>query len=113
MAASNSTYGTATVRTSILEVDGFARRQFTVCGTKGTMHIQPLDNPTAKLALLQPQGRYVKGYQDLIFPRYARYVDDGAGLARIVRHEQDPSFSYEHDYEVQRSLLLAGNMPTT
>ena len=103
---------TATVRTSIMEVDGFARRQFVVCGTKGTMHIQPLDNPTAKLALSQPQGRYVKGYQDLTFPPYTRYVGDAADLAKIVRHEKDPSFSYEHDYEVQRSILLAGKMPT-
>lgn len=103
---------TATVRTSITEVDGFARRHLAVCGTKGTMHIQPLDRPKAKLALSEPHGRYKKGYQDIEFPKYSRYVDDAADLAKIIRHEKDPDFSYEHDYEVQRSVLLAGDMPT-
>lgn len=103
---------TATVRTSIMEVEGFARRQFVVCGTLGTMHIQPLDNPSARLALSKANGDYVKGYQDVTFPKYSRYVDDAADLARIVRHEKDPTFGYEHDYAVQRSILQAGNMPT-
>ena len=103
---------TATVRTSVNEVEGFARRHFVVVGTKGTMHIQPLDNPKAQLALSQPRGKYSKGYQDLEFPRYSRYIDDAADLAKIVRHEKDADFSYEHDYEVQRSVLLASGMPT-
>jgi predicted dehydrogenase len=104
---------TATVRTSVTEVDGFARRHLVVCGTQGTMHIQPLDNPSARLALSQPRGRYKKGYQDVSFPKYSRYVEDAADLAKIVRHEKDPDFSYEHDYEVQSSVLQAGNMATT
>lgn len=102
---------TATVRTSITEVDGFARRQFVVCGTQGTMHIQPLDNPQVKLALSQPRGRFKKGYQDVEFPRYSRYTADVADLAMAIRHEKDSDFSYDHDYEVQRSILLAGGMP--
>lgn len=104
---------TATVRTSVTEVDGFARRHFVVCGTQGTMHIQPLDNPSAKLALSQPRGRYKKGYQDISFAKYSRYVGDAADLAKIIRHEKDPDFSYEHDIEVQRSVLQAANMPTS
>jgi len=39
---------TATVRSTALEVDGFARRHFAVAGTGGTCHIQPLDRPTMK-----------------------------------------------------------------
>lgn len=104
---------TATVRTSILEVDGFARRHLTVCGTDGTLHIQPLDRPTAKLTLRHAHGRYVKGAQEISFPDYTRYTSDAADLAKIIRHEKDADFSYEHDFEVQRSVLLASNMPTT
>lgn len=103
---------TATVRTSINEVEGFARRHFVVVGTKGTMHIQPLDSPSARLALSEPRGKYRKGYQDIEFPRYERYVDDAADLAKIIRHEKDADFGYEHDYAVQRSVLLASDMPT-
>ena len=102
---------TATIRTSLTEVEGFARRHFVVVGTKGTMHIQPLDNPKAQLALSQPRGKYVKGYQELTFPRYSRYIADAADLAKIIRHEKDPDFGYEYDFQVQRSVLLASDMP--
>lgn len=42
---------TATVKSSGVEVEGFLRRQFTVCGTEGTFHIQPLDKPSVTLSL--------------------------------------------------------------
>ncbi|MCA9173932.1 MAG: Gfo/Idh/MocA family oxidoreductase [Planctomycetales bacterium] len=102
---------TATVRSTLIEVDGGARRQLTLCGTKGTVHIQPLDRPRMKLTLLEPGGGYPKGTREVELPDYRRYVDDAAELARIVRHEQDPRFSYEHDLAVQKSLLLASGMP--
>jgi hypothetical protein len=76
------------------------------------MHIQPLDNPSARLALSKPNDRFRKGYQDVSFPKYARYVDDAADLARIIRHEKDPDFSYDHDYQVQKAVLLASALKT-
>jgi predicted dehydrogenase len=103
---------TATVRSSVNEVDGGARRHFVLCGSEGTMHIQPLDNPSARLALSKSNDRFRKGYQDVSFPKYARYVDDAADLARIIRHEKDPDFSYEHDYQVQKAVLLASGLKT-
>ncbi|MCA9074217.1 MAG: Gfo/Idh/MocA family oxidoreductase [Planctomycetaceae bacterium] len=102
---------TATVRTSVNEVEGFARRHFTLCGTEGTFHMQPLDDPDAKVALSQPQGKYEKGYQDVELPKYRRYVADVADLAKIVRGEKDADFSYEHDYAVQRTLFKACGLP--
>ncbi len=105
-------HGTATVRTSIVEVEGFARRHLALCGSEGTFHIQPLDNPQAKVAFSQPRGRFKKGYQDVTFPKYTRYVADAADLARIVRGEKDADFSYEHDLAVQRTVLLACGLPT-
>ncbi len=102
---------TATVRTSVNEVDGFDRRHLTLCGTEGTFHMQPLDNPDAKVAFSQPRGKYQKGYQDIDLPSYRRYVADAADLAKIVRNEKDPDFSYEHDYAVQKTLFLACGLP--
>ena len=104
-------HGTATVRTSIVEVDGFARRHLALCGSEGTFHIQPLDNPQAKVAFSQPRGRFKQGYQDVTFPKFTRYVADAADLARIVRGEKDADFSYEHDLAVQRTVLLACGLP--
>jgi predicted dehydrogenase len=40
---------TATVRSSVMEVDGGKRRQFVVCGDKGTVDIKPLEPPCSFL----------------------------------------------------------------
>jgi len=101
---------TATVRSSVNEIEGFARRQFTLCGSEGTFHIQPLDNPSVNAALSQSRGEYHKGYQKVTYPRFSRYVADAAELARIVRHEKDPEYSYDHDYAVQKTILQASRM---
>lgn len=101
----------ASVKSSGLEVEGFARRQLSLCGTTGTLHIQPLDAPHVTLALDRPRGKYNKGVQRVEFGDYPRYVADAADLARIVRGEKDPDYSYEHDYAVQRAVLAACDMP--
>ncbi len=101
----------ASVKSSAQEVDGFARRQLTVCGSEGTFHIQPLDDPRVRLALSRPRGEFKAGYQDLPLPKYARYVDDAADMARILRGEKASDYSYDHDLAVQESLLRACNLP--
>jgi len=101
---------TATVRSTALEVEGGARRHLVVCGTKGTFQIQPLDNPSARLALDAPRGSYKKGYQDITFPRFPRYVADAVDMARIIRGEKPSDFSYQHDLIVQTTLLQASKV---
>ena len=102
---------TATVRTSAMEVDGFERRLLVVCGTEGTFHIQPLDNPSARVTLSKPRDSYPKGYQDIKFPKYVRYVDDAIDMARIIRGEKPTDFPYEHDLAVQTTVLQACSLP--
>ncbi|MEZ6102310.1 MAG: Gfo/Idh/MocA family oxidoreductase [Pirellulaceae bacterium] len=101
----------ATVKSSAQEVEGFARRHLVVCGTEGTFHIQPLDDPAARVALSQSRGEYQKGKQEITFPEYRRYVDDAADMARIIRGEKEADFSYQHDLAVQRTLLKACGLP--
>jgi predicted dehydrogenase len=103
----------ATVKASAMEVEGFARRHLVVCGSEGTFHLQPLDNPAARVALSRARGTYKIGYQDVRFPRYVRYVDDAADMARIIRGEKASDFPAEHDLAVQETLLRACNMPLT
>jgi predicted dehydrogenase len=98
---------TATVKSSALEVEGFDRRHLVVCGSEGTFHIQPLDNPAARVSLSQARGEFKKGTQDVKFPRYTRYVEDAADMARIIRGEKETDFPYEHDWTVQETLLAA------
>jgi len=98
---------TATIKASAQEVDGGDRRHLVVCGTQGTFHIQPLDNPSAIVTLSQPRGDYKQGRQEIKFPKYVRYVDDAADMARIIRGEKQADFSYEHDLNMQETLLKA------
>jgi hypothetical protein len=95
----------------LLEVDGLDRRHLVVCGTEGTFHIQPLDNPSARVAFSTPHGAYRRGYQDLSFPRYTRYVDDAADMARVIRGEKAIDFTPKHDLAVQTAVLQASERP--
>lgn len=98
---------TATVKSSAIEVDGGQRRHLVVCGTEGTFHIQPSDNPTARVTLSESRDKYAKGSQEIQFPKYVRYVDDAADMARIIRGEKESDFSPEHDLNVQTALMQA------
>lgn len=102
----------ATVKSSAMEVEGFARRHFVVCGSEGTFHIQPLDRPNVRVALSTDRGKYKKGYQDVPFGAYQRYVADAADMAKIIRGEKDADFSYEHDLTVQETILKASGLST-
>jgi predicted dehydrogenase len=101
---------TATVKSSAIEVEGGERRHLVVCGTEGTFHIQPLDNPSAKVSLSKPRGTYKKGMQEVKFPKYTRYVDDAIDMARIIRGEKSSDFPYQHDRIVQETLLSVCGM---
>ncbi len=100
----------ATIKSSAMEVEGFDRRHLTVCGTEGTFHVQPLDNPSAKLTLHRARGKYDKGTHTLSFPKFTRYIADAEDMAMILRKEKKSAFSYEHDLTVQQVLLEACRM---
>lgn len=108
---------TATVRSTALEVDGFSRRHFAVCGTEGTCHIQPLDRPSIQLSLSQDrqfpgeEKVYPKGRSEISFTPYQRYVGDAADLAATVRGEKENEYPSGHDLAVQRAVLEASAMP--
>lgn len=101
----------ATVKSSAMEVEGFARRHFVVCGTEGTLHIEPLDRPNVRVAFSTARSKYKQGYQTVEFGNYSRYTGDAADLAAIIRGEKDSDFSYDHDLAVQETLLKACGMP--
>jgi predicted dehydrogenase len=101
---------TATVKSSAQEVDGGARRHFVVCGTSGTFHIQPLDNPSVRLTLDRNRGEHRQGTHEISLPKFTRYVADAADMARIIRGEKSSDFSYAHDLAVQHTVLSASGM---
>ena len=99
------------VKSSAMEVEGFARRHLVVCGTEGTFHIQPLDDPAARVALSQPRDKYGRNYQGVSFPKFTRYVADAADMAAIIRGQKTSDFSYDHDLNVQSALLQGCGLP--
>lgn len=101
----------ATVKSSAQEVEGFARRQLVVCGTQGTFQIEPLDDPRIRLALAKPLGKYRAGVQTIELPKYSRYVDDAADIARVIRGEIAPQFSSAHDLAVQETVMRSCGLP--
>ncbi len=107
----------ATVKSTAIEVGGFARRHFVVCGTEGTFHIQPLDRPAARITLSKDRGRgdggrtYREGVQEIPFePPYRRYVGDATDFAKIIRGGKESDFRSGHDLAVQESVLRASGM---
>jgi len=102
----------ASVKSSAQEVGGFERRHLTVCGTEGTFHIQPLDNPSVRVTFARPHGDYKAAYQDIALPKYSRYIDDAADMARVIRGEKPTDFPYQHDLDVQETVLRASGMWT-
>ncbi|MBI1371214.1 MAG: gfo/Idh/MocA family oxidoreductase [Phycisphaera sp.] len=103
----------ATIRSSLVEVEGFKRRQFTICGDHGTIDVRPLESGVVQLALDKPRGDYKKGYQEVKFKTGGRYDGDFTDLAAVLRGEKDYAWSHDHDIAVHETLLRASAMPLT
>lgn len=103
----------ATVKSSAVEIDGSQRRHLVLCGSEGTFHIQPLDDPSARVTLSKPCGKYRQGSQEITFPKFTRYVDDAADIAKILRGEKENDYSAQHDLDVQETVLRASGWGLT
>ncbi|WP_223869673.1 Gfo/Idh/MocA family protein [Paenibacillus sabuli] len=102
----------ATIRTSVIEVEGYSRRHLVVCGDRGTIEIRPLEPPQLRLALDEPRHGYEAGYQDVELPQTGgRYDAQMYEFAAIVRGELDNPYPLEHEWLVQESLLRACGYP--
>ena len=102
----------ATVRTAVVEVEGMKRRNFIVCGDRGTVTIQPLEPPIAYLTLLEPFENWAAGRQEIpLLPPEGRYDEHMKEFAAIVAGEIENPYPPEHELLVQRCLLEACGYP--
>lgn len=102
---------TATIRSSVVEVEGNRRRQMVVCGTRGTIAIEPLEPPQLQLTLDADRGEFHKGRQVVELPTSTgRYDGDLLALTSAIRGDTPYEFSYQHDLDVQASVLSACGM---
>lgn len=97
----------ATVESAASEAHPFPRRRFEVCGTNGSIVLQPLEPPSARVCLREPRGPYGAGWQEVPLENIPRYVRDLAELARCIRDDQPLPYAYEHDETVQETVLRA------
>lgn len=107
---------TATLRTSIVEVGGFERRNLVICGDRGTLVVQPLElqgnmaGGRAILTLLDDADGFKKGTQEVPQPPIkGRYDDQLLEFARIVRGEIANPYPCDHELRVQHCFLEACN----
>jgi len=97
----------AVIESAAMEVESGRRRQLEVCGAEGTIIVQPIEPPAVRLCLRKPQENFQSGWQSVSVPNIPRYVRDFEELAKWLRGEKQPDFSYQHDFIVQETILRA------
>jgi len=113
---------TATIRSSIVEVDGMRHRRLIVCGTKGTVEVCPLERPSddyrrdslhVRITLREDTPEYPAGTHTVdVGVMNGRYDDQLIELARIINGKIENPYSYEHEFQVQETLLAAAGYTT-
>lgn len=99
----------ARVFVSSVEVNGWGRRQFMVSGSKGTINIVPIENPTtmtySDLSITDQPYEHVKvdvEVEDV--PKNARYDTMAMDFYDYIMGTKENPYTYEHDYLVQKVI---------
>ncbi len=105
--------GVSFLKTTAVEVNGYARRQLVINGTEGTIEIKPIEM-FAQGSLLTASGSYTPAARAVSwadhsekwtaepFDRYDAMMEDFAGL---VRGEYENPYDYDYEIRVHRLLL--------
>jgi len=97
----------AVIESSAMEVGSRERRTFEVCGNKGTVILQPLEAPEARLFLQEPVEGFQEGWQRIVPEFTPRYELDLAELAKCIQTGQEFPYPKAHDLVVQETVLRA------
>lgn len=113
--------GTSIARAVSVEANGYGRRQLIICGSEGTIEIEPLENPTTmSYSMRDGKDTYSDKKQWVDLSKYGgkrRYEDMMDDFARMVRGKEiegDMIFPIDYDYEMnlQKIVLQACNVVT-
>jgi predicted dehydrogenase len=108
-------HATATIRTAVVEVEGFRRRQLEVCGDKGSFEIQPLEyngpkpkQTVVRLTLAEAAGGYEAGCHEFEMetPK-GRYDSQLIDFAEMIRGNKPNPYPSSHELIVQEATLAA------
>lgn len=108
----------ARVFVSSVEVNGWGRRQLVVSGSKGTINIVPLENPTtmtySDLTITNQPYENVKVDVDVEdVPKSSRYDSMAMDFYDYIMGTKKNPFTYDHDYAVQKVIteMVANDVP--
>lgn len=99
----------ARVSVSSVEVNGWGRRQLVVCGSKGTVNIAPLENPTimtySDLDIAKNPYKDLKTIETIEeIPMDCRYDQMVKDFYDYIIGKKENPFTYEHEFAVQEVL---------
>ena len=98
-------HGVCSVRVNATEVNGQSRRHLLVCGTEGTIEIQPLENPTQLREVFAKDMK--TNFSEYTPPRYDKMMLE---FAACVRGEKQNPYTSEYELIVQKTVLQACGM---
>ena len=102
-------FGVATVRINSSEINGWERREFTICGDEGTVSVRPIENPTH---ITVCHKDYAKSWSSCskvveLEPQVGRYSDQFKHLYKMIQKEELNPYTYDHEYLVHKLTLQA------
>lgn len=100
----------STVKTTAMEIGGYARRHLVVTGTKKTVELRPLEmllpegHFTEKTEYTRPEYWEHRGdfRKSEVFDRYDPMM---AAFAQMVRGEQKNPYTYDYELELYKTVL--------
>ncbi len=107
--------GISLVESTAVEINGFGRRQLVVCGSKGTLSIEPLEtvfSPDVPTKLKLTLSEYAQPFQDkskvlLCNGMTGRYDEMMMDFVKMVCGEKENPYSYEYELMLQKTVLKA------
>lgn len=100
--------GTATVRVSSSEVNGWGKREFTVYGEKGTISVSPIECPMiVRETYLENSEPWKDRYTTAEIEETGRYDKMTEEFVAQVRGDMPRETNFRHEYLLQKYTLLA------
>lgn len=102
-------HGACSVRANATEANGFKQRHLLVCGSEGTLRIEPLENPTRlRQVVYDPAHRLDDAGRDVPLPEVGgRYDAMMLEFAACVRGEMANPYTPAYELMLQQTVLQA------
>lgn len=107
--------GSSVAKACCTEYGGFKRRQLTICGTKGTVEIKPMEiRPPEGDQFTDATEYYPKTTKDPILTyrseRFTRYGKMMESFAQMVRGEKENPYTYDYELALYTLVLKCCQM---